>query len=341
MKPAVLGPHHLAIQVSDLAAAERFYHEVLGLEVQKRWPYEDGRPGERSLWLGLGDMFLALESCERRAPATDFRDPDSRLHLFALRIPVRERPAWEDRLREAQVEIVHRTRWTLYVRDPDGNRIGLSHHPHDEGEAEEGEIAKRLRAQGIRDERVLAAFERVQRAAFVPAGSRAFAGEDRPLDIGFSQTISQPYVVGVMTEALQLMPGQRVLEIGTGSGYQTAILAALGARVFSVEVLPQLAKRAAETLRAQGFEGIALRVSDGALGWPEQGPFDAIVVTAAPREVPPALFEQLAPGGRLVIPVGENANEQELLLLTKNAATGVFDRRMLGQVRFVPLVGGT
>jgi protein-L-isoaspartate(D-aspartate) O-methyltransferase len=339
MSPAVLGPHHLAVQVLDLGVAERFYHGLLGLEIVKRWPYEDGRAGERSLWLRLGEMFLALEKCEGPAPQTEFRDPQARLHLFALRIAVRDRKAWEEKLSQAGVPIVHRTRWTLYVRDPDGNRIGLSHHPNDEAHADEGEFVQRLRRQGIADDRVLAAFDRVPRAAFVPPDLRA-AGEDRPLDIGSGQTISQPYIVALMTEALRLSPGQRVLEIGTGSGYQTAILAALGVQVFSIEVLPELAKRAAETLKSQGFTGIALRVSNGALGWPEKAPFDAILVAAAPTTVPQALLEQLAPGGRLVIPVGEDVESQELQLWTKDAATGALERRVLGQVRFVPLTGG-
>lgn len=336
MNGAVLGPHHLAIQVTDLAAAERFYHGLLGLTVVQRWPFEDGRAGERSLWLRVGDMFLALEQCDAKADPADFKDPHARLHLFALRISPQDRKEWEEKLQAAGVEIVQRSRWTLYLRDPDGNRIGLSHHPHDEG-AETGFVA-RLRAQGISDERVLAAFERVQRAAFVPAESRALAGEDRPLDIGFGQTISQPFIVALMTQALQISPGQRVLEIGTGSGYQTAILAALGAKVFSIEIVTALAQRAAQTLKAQGCSGIALRISNGALGWPELAPFDAILVAAAPKTVPPALLEQLAPGGRLVIPVGENLENQLLELWTKDAKTGALERRVLAPVRFVPLM---
>jgi protein-L-isoaspartate(D-aspartate) O-methyltransferase len=338
MNLATLGPHHLAVQVTDLAAAERFYNGVLGLLVVKRWPYEEGKAGERSLWLQLGDTFVALEHCGQAAPASDFRDPQARLHLFALRIAPRDRAAWEKKLQQAGVEIVHRSRWTLYVRDPDGNRIGLSHHPYDEAPADES-MSQRLRGQGIKDERLLAAFERVPREAFVPLPLRDQAREDRPLDIGFGQTISQPYIVAVMTGALHLSPGQRVLEVGTGSGYQTALLAALGVQIFSVEIIPELAQRAAETLRAQGFSGIALRVSDGAKGWPEQAPFDAILVAAAPKVVPPALLEQLAPGGRLIIPAGEDPMNQELQLWTKDAATGALERRVLAQVRFVPLTG--
>jgi catechol 2,3-dioxygenase-like lactoylglutathione lyase family enzyme len=128
--PAVHGHHHLAIQVKDLRSAERFYVEVLGLKVLKRWPREDGE-GERSVWLsvGAGEEFIALEACDAERPATPFRDPHGGLHLLALRIQVSEREAWEEKLAKLGVEIVHRTRWTLYLRDPEGNRIGLSHFP--------------------------------------------------------------------------------------------------------------------------------------------------------------------------------------------------------------------
>jgi catechol 2,3-dioxygenase-like lactoylglutathione lyase family enzyme len=133
--PEVYGYHHLAIQVKDLRRAERFYVDVLGLRVARRWLREDGVPGERSVWLSvgspLGDEFIALEACEAERPPTPFRDPHGGLHLLALRIQPGERHAWERRLEELGVEIVHRTRWTLYLRDPEGNRIGLSHYPHE------------------------------------------------------------------------------------------------------------------------------------------------------------------------------------------------------------------
>lgn len=129
----VLGHHHLAIQVKDLPAAERFYCDVLGLTVVKRWPFEDGRAGERSIWLsvGAGEEFLALEACDADRPPTPFRDPHGGLHLLALRILASDRESWERKLSAAGVEVVHRTRWTLYVRDPEGNRVGLSHFPHE------------------------------------------------------------------------------------------------------------------------------------------------------------------------------------------------------------------
>ena len=131
--PQVHGHHHLAIQVKDLSAAERFYVEALGLRVLRRWPWEDGRPGERAVWLsvGAGEEFLALESCDVDRPPTPFRDPHGGLHLLALRITAAERAGWEQKLAARGVEIVHRTRWSLYVRDPEGNRIGLSHFPHE------------------------------------------------------------------------------------------------------------------------------------------------------------------------------------------------------------------
>jgi protein-L-isoaspartate(D-aspartate) O-methyltransferase len=329
-----LGPHHLAIQVRDLAASERFYSGLLGLRVVQRWPWDDGRPGERAVWLALGDMFIALEACAEPALDTDFRDSHAGLHLFAMRILPSQREAWERRL---EGQIVHRSKWTLYVRDPDGNRIGLSHHPHDVGE---GALVQRLRAQGIRDERVLAAFGHVPRAAFVPVEYRDLAEDDRPLDIGCGQTISQPYIVAVMTEALHLKPGQTVLEVGTGSGYQTALLASMGVHVVSIEIVPELLRKAADTLRSLGFTGIELRHGDGSRGVPDSAPFDAILVAAAPLTVPPALLEQLAPGGRMVIPVGQDLEHQELQLWTKDARTGALDRRVLAAVRFVPLVGG-
>jgi protein-L-isoaspartate(D-aspartate) O-methyltransferase len=327
-----LGPHHLAIQVRDLAASEQFYSGMLGLRVVQRWPWDDGRPGERALWLQLGDMFVALESCTEPSRKSDFKDPHAGLHLFAMRIPPGERATWEEKLGD---RLVHRSKWTLYIRDPDGNRIGLSHHPHDPGD---GPLVQRLRQQGIRDEKVLQAFGRVPRAPFVPAELRASSEEDRPLDIGCGQTISQPYIVALMTESLHLQPGQRVLEVGVGSGYQTAILASLGVKVVGVEIVLELLKKAAETLRSLNITGVELRNGDGAKGAPDRAPFDAILCAAAPATVPPALLEQLAPGGQLVIPVGPDAEHQELQLWTKDAKTGALDRRVLATVRFVPLV---
>lgn len=184
------------------------------------------------------------------------------------------------------------------------------------------------------DKRVLRALEKVPRHEFVPANERSHAYENRPLPIGMGQTISQPYIVAVMTDLLQLEPSSKVLEIGTGSGYQTAVLSELCARVFSVEIVTPLAQGAARKLRKLGYDNVTTKIGDGHAGWPEEAPFDAIIVTAAPDHVPPRLVGQLRPGGRLVIPVGEAS--QELLLIEKQADGSIATREVL-PVKFVPL----
>ncbi len=199
------------------------------------------------------------------------------------------------------------------------------------------------------DEAVMDAMARVPRHAFVPDQRRAVAYENRPQQIGYGQTISQPYIVAVMTDLAAPGPDRKILEVGTGCGYQAAVLAETGARVYSIEVVPELARESAARLARLGYDTIEVRHGDGAQGWPEQAPFDAIVVTAAAfRRVPPALLEQLAPGGRLAIPVERSASrfrlfgsagEQELLLVTKDEDGNVSERCML-PVAFVPLVEG-
>ena len=186
--------------------------------------------------------------------------------------------------------------------------------------------------------RVLHAMRKVDRARFIPADARDAAHENLPLKIGHGQTISQPFIVALMTDLLDLQPSDAVLEIGTGSGYQTAILAELAHEVCSVEVIPELAARAATVLAELGYSRVALRAGDGKAGWPERAPFDAIIVTAAGREVPPALTGQLKAGGRMVIPVGKPHGEQQLRLIRKNA-DGTVDERTLLPVAFVPLTG--
>lgn len=187
--------------------------------------------------------------------------------------------------------------------------------------------------------RVMDAMRRVERHRFVDAESARTAYQNTPLAIGNNQTISQPYIVALMTDLLDLAPGDRVLEIGTGSGYQAAVLAATGAQVYSIEIIEPLARVAAGRLRAAGYAGVQLRVGDGHQGWREAAPFDRIIVTAAARNVPPALVDQLKPGGRMVIPVGEPGGRQELLLVTKSADGRTQARSMLA-VRFVPMTGG-
>jgi protein-L-isoaspartate(D-aspartate) O-methyltransferase len=201
----------------------------------------------------------------------------------------------------------------------------------------EAMVAVQIEGRGVRDPRVLAALRRVPREWFVPPGLAADAYDDNPLPIGEGQTISQPYIVALMTEALALPPDGRVLEIGTGSGYQAAVLAELTPHVFSIEIVPELAASARATLQARGYGGIALREGDGYAGWPEAAPFDAIIVTAAAPRVPEPLVEQLRPGGRMCIPVGPDGS-QELLLLHKQA-DGSLRREVLEPVRFVPMTG--
>jgi len=196
-------------------------------------------------------------------------------------------------------------------------------------------IVTQITSRDVRDRRVLAALAWVPREWFVPPPLVRQAYQDGPLPIGNGQTISQPYVVAWMTAALAPRRRDRVLEIGTGSGYQTAVLAHIVARVFTVERLPDLLVEAEERLRRLGLTNIETRLGDGALGWPERAPFDAILVAAAAPHVPPALLEQLAPEGRLVIPIGD-AQEQELVVVRRTASG--FDERRVGGVRFVPLI---
>ena len=198
-------------------------------------------------------------------------------------------------------------------------------------------VKEQIAARGIADPAVLQAMRRVPRHEFVPERVRADAYADRPLPIGHGQTISQPYVVALMTELAAVKPGDRVLEIGTGSGDQAAILCALGADVYTVEIVEPLARAAEEVLRRLGYGRVHVRHGDGWRGWPEAAPFDAVVVTAAPREVPPALVAQLAPGGRLVIPVGDE-QEQELRVLVRTPS-GIETRPSV-PVLFVPMVVG-
>ncbi|HYO66567.1 MAG TPA: protein-L-isoaspartate(D-aspartate) O-methyltransferase [Archangium sp.] len=202
------------------------------------------------------------------------------------------------------------------------------------------ELAEALRRQGISDERVLEVIRALERAEFVPASMRDVAGQDSPLPIGYGQTISQPFIVAFMTQALNLQPGERVLEIGTGSGYQTAVLARLGAQVYTVESLPELAGPARERLERMGFSGIHFRVGDGTAGWPEDAPFDAIMGTAAPERLPSALYQQLRPGGRLVLPVGPRHGSQELIRVTRPLQGEAPQVENLLGVRFVPMTSG-
>jgi len=183
---------------------------------------------------------------------------------------------------------------------------------------------------------VVAAMGRVERHRFVPAEYAAYAYENRPLPIGHGQTISQPFIVALMTDLIDPQPDHVVLEVGTGSGYQAAVLAECVRKVYTIEIVAPLGERARATLAALGYRNVEVRIGDGYLGWPEAAPFDGIVVTAAPEHVPQPLLDQLKPGGRMVIPVGPQDGGQDLLLITKEADGRTITRRKL-PVRFVPL----
>jgi protein-L-isoaspartate(D-aspartate) O-methyltransferase len=193
-----------------------------------------------------------------------------------------------------------------------------------------------IRQRGVGDKRVLRAMETVERHRFVPPAAVDYAYRDTPLSIGHGQTISQPYIVALMTEVLQLRPEDRVLEIGTGSGYQAAVLAELVAEVYSIEIVPDLGHEAADRLARLGYDNVTVMVGDGYKGWPEHAPFDAVIVTAAPPKIPQALVDQLADGGRMVVPVG--THYQELIVIEKN--DGKIEKRSVAAVRFVPMIHG-
>lgn len=196
-------------------------------------------------------------------------------------------------------------------------------------------VQSQIEARGINAPAVLAAMRKVPRHRFVRPAAVNLAYEDHPLPIGAGQTISQPYIVAYMTEAAEISPGDKVLEIGTGSGYQAAVLGEIAREVYTIEIIPELAEGARKVLTELGYTNVQVRTGNGYLGWPERAPFDAIVVTAAPDEVPQALVDQLAVGGRMVIPVG-TANQD--MMIIERTQRGVIERRTI-PVRFVPMTG--
>ena len=199
-------------------------------------------------------------------------------------------------------------------------------------------VTQQLADRDITDPRVLDAMRRVPRHRFVPPRWQDAAYDDSPLPIGEGQTISQPYIVALMTQLADVDQGDRVLDIGTGSGYQAAVLAEMGMKVWSIEIVPTLAKEAAQRLETLGYENVEVRAGDGYRGWPEHAPFEAILLAAAAPEVPKPLLEQLAVGGRLVLPVGEDGGAQDLLVITRKP-DGSFERRTVAPVAFVPMTG--
>jgi protein-L-isoaspartate(D-aspartate) O-methyltransferase len=199
-------------------------------------------------------------------------------------------------------------------------------------------VKDQIETLGVKDPEVLAAMRNVPRELFVPENVRPQAYEDRPLPIGFGQTISQPFIVGLMTELLDPKKNYRVLEIGTGSGYQAAILSRLVGEIYSIEIVPELARSSAETLSNLGFRNITVREGDGYRGWPEKAPFDRIILTAAPPEIPQTLLEELKPGGKLVAPVGLGFQK---LVVVEKSIDGKTTTRSVLEVRFVPMIKGT
>lgn len=199
-------------------------------------------------------------------------------------------------------------------------------------------VEKGIKGRGVADEATLEAMRHVPRHLFVPKGRRDNAYQNRPLPIGHGQTISQPYIVGYMTELLDLREGEKVLEIGTGSGYQAAILSEITPHVFTIEIVEELGEQARERFNSLGYNTIKTKIGDGYKGWPEHGPFDAIILTAAADEIPEPLIEQLKPGGTMVLPVGETGLTQNLLKVTKTEDGEIKTEKKL-PVRFVPMTG--
>jgi len=221
--------------------------------------------------------------------------------------------------------------------DPGDARPGC--RPSAFSEARKGMVRTQIQSRGVRDSAVLEAMRTVPRHCFIPPVLHDRAYGDYPLPIGQGQTISQPYIVALMTELLSPKPSHRILEIGTGSGYQAAVLSGIVKQVYSVEIFPSLARKAAAKLQALGLDNVSIKHGDGNFGWEEHAPFDGILVTAAAAAVPPALIRQLKPGGRLIIPVGGVHEVQRLTVVTKDSS-GKVDTREVLPVRFVPLLEG-
>jgi protein-L-isoaspartate(D-aspartate) O-methyltransferase len=199
-------------------------------------------------------------------------------------------------------------------------------------------VATQIRARDVKDPNVLKAMQIVPRHAFMPSSQRRYAYGDYPLPIEHGQTISQPYIVAFMTEALKLRPGSKVLEIGTGSGYQAAVCGEIAREVYTIEIVKGLAKTAQERLKKLGYKNVFIKAGDGFFGWPDKAPFDAIIGTAAAKRIPEPLLEQLRPGGRMIIPTGSTLGFQHLVLITKDAKGKIHKSKVM-PVRFVPMTG--
>tara|TARA_B100000029_G_C17391181_1_gene893466 strand:+ start:103 stop:714 length:612 start_codon:yes stop_codon:yes gene_type:complete len=198
-------------------------------------------------------------------------------------------------------------------------------------------IENQIKKRGITDSEILNAMMKIKRHEFVKDGYEKFAYDDRPLPIGYKQTISQPYIVAFMTKKLNLRPHHKVLEIGTGSGYQAAVLSELSDYVYTIEIIPELAEKAKKVLKENDYDNISFRIGDGYQGWHEEAPFDRIIVTAAPKEIPDKLIEQLAPGGIMIIPYGESIDLQFIWSIKKERDGSIIKEKII-PVRFVPMV---
>jgi protein-L-isoaspartate(D-aspartate) O-methyltransferase len=230
----------------------------------------------------------------------------------------------------------------IFCAEPNEQKPLRCDHKHqafgERAEERNAMVREQIKARGIEDANVLRAMRTVPRHFFVPASKERFAYSDMPLPIGQEQTISQPYIVGFMTEALQLRPDSKVLEIGTGSGYQAAVCAEIAAEVWTIEIIEGLAKSAQARLKELGYKNVSVKVGDGYFGWEENGPFDAIIGTAAAEKIPPPLLEQLKPTGRLILPYENESGLQYLVLVTKDP-NGAIHKKNILPVRFVPMTG--
>ncbi|MCX7869255.1 MAG: protein-L-isoaspartate(D-aspartate) O-methyltransferase [Terrimicrobiaceae bacterium] len=229
------------------------------------------------------------------------------------------------------------TRWLPAISAAALPAAGVAEEEAPRQAEREAMVARQISARGVSHPGVLGAMRKIPRHEFVPESVRREAYEDTPLPIGHGQTISQPYIVALMTELLDPKPGDKVLEVGTGSGYQAAVLSPLAGKVFTIEIVEPLARRARETLERLGFRNVEVRAGDGYAGWPEAAPFDSIIVTCAPEAIPQPLIDQLREGGRMVIPVGPEGGVQELVLAIKQ--DGQIRKERVLPVRFVPMTG--
>jgi protein-L-isoaspartate(D-aspartate) O-methyltransferase len=227
-------------------------------------------------------------------------------------------------------------------KEPDGKELPPLDHKHpafaERTEERQRMVARQIQARDVRNPNVLKAMRTVPRHAFVRFLEQRYAYADSPLPIGFDQTISQPYIVAFMTEALQLKPNSKVLEIGTGSGYQAAVCAEIAEKVYTIEIVEGLAKRAKKDLKELGYSNVITRFGDGCVGWPEEAPFDAIIGTAAAGRIPEPLLEQIKPGGRMILPYGSPQGFQYLVVVTKDKE-GKISKENVMPVRFVPMTG--